>query len=110
MLGLCAVPAICRGVPDPSVDPPLKPAWLHQYRESVICLAFSPDGKTLATGVAPCQVPWRRAIVERFVPAGDELLAVVSDGRLLAAPRDTLRWRHALADAPPVLAAAELAL
>ncbi len=51
-------------------------------------------------------VPWRRAVVERFVQADDELLAIVSDGRLFAAPLSALRWQHILADRPFVLAAA----
>ena len=51
-------------------------------------------------------VPWRRSIVERFVQADDELLAIVADGRLFAAPTDTLQWRPILADVPNILAAA----
>jgi photosystem II stability/assembly factor-like uncharacterized protein len=52
------------------------------------------------------QVPWRRAIVERFTQAGDELLAVLSSGELYAAPTATLRWRRVLADLGPVAAVA----
>jgi photosystem II stability/assembly factor-like uncharacterized protein len=48
--------------------------------------------------------PWRRACVERFVQAGDELLAVVSDGQLLIAPLATLHWRRIAAELPPALA------
>jgi photosystem II stability/assembly factor-like uncharacterized protein len=43
--------------------------------------------------------PWPRHMVERFVAAGDELLAVLSNGQLLAAPLAALAWQAVAADA-----------
>ncbi len=40
--------------------------------------------------------PWPRSMVERFVQVGDELLAVLSNGQLLAAPLPALSWRRIL--------------
>lgn len=51
------------------------------------------------------QVPWAEAMVERFAPAGDELLAVLSNGELLAAPLDTLVWQRILPEAGHVRSA-----
>ncbi len=45
------------------------------------------------------EVPMRHEMVERFVPLGDELLALLSDGRLLLASLDDLAWRTILAPA-----------
>jgi hypothetical protein len=57
-------------------------------------------GQTWANASAGLDdTPWPDAVVERFTPAGDELLAVVSDGRLLAAPFATLEWRQVLPEA-----------
>jgi hypothetical protein len=58
---------------------------------------------TWAVAADGLATPWRRAVVERFVQAGDELCAVVSDGRLFAAPHATLRWRQVLHEAGTVL-------
>ena len=52
------------------------------------------------------QVPWRRGMVERFLQAGDELLAVLSIGELLIAPLATLEWQHILSDIESVNAVA----
>jgi len=54
-------------------------------------------------------VPWRRAIVERFVPVGADLVAILSDGRLFAAPTATLRWRRILPELSSALALAPVA-
>jgi hypothetical protein len=43
-------------------------------------------------------VPWARSMVERFVQVGDHLLAVISNGQLLAAALATLSWRRILTD------------
>ena len=43
-------------------------------------------------------VPWRRHMVERFVQVGDELIAVLSNGTLIAAPLMTLEWHVMLTD------------
>lgn len=44
-------------------------------------------------------------MVERFAQAGDELLAVLSNGELLAARVETLEWRRALPELEGVNAA-----
>lgn len=51
--------------------------------------------------------PWYRHMVERFTPAGPELLAILSNGALLSAPLpDALPWRPALPGISGVAAAA----
>lgn len=52
--------------------------------------------------------PWRRHMVERFARVGDELLAVLSSGELLAAPLGTLEWRYILKDIKGVNAVTSL--
>ena len=42
--------------------------------------------------------PWRRHMVERFVQVGDDLIAVLSNGELFAAPLATLEWQPLLPD------------
>jgi photosystem II stability/assembly factor-like uncharacterized protein len=51
-------------------------------------------------------LPWKNHMVERFTQAGDELLAALSNGELLAAPLDSLRWRRILPDLKGVEAVA----
>ena len=41
-------------------------------------------------------VPWPNHMVERFVPAGADLLAVLSNGELLTAQIGRWAWRSAL--------------
>jgi photosystem II stability/assembly factor-like uncharacterized protein len=53
-------------------------------------------GHTWAAASSGLDVPWRRHMVERFVAAGDDLLAVLSNGELLSAPLATLEWRRIL--------------
>jgi len=53
--------------------------------------------------------PWPRHMVERFFQAGDELLAVLSDGEVLITPLENQTWRHALSEVRDVRAAALLA-
>jgi photosystem II stability/assembly factor-like uncharacterized protein len=48
--------------------------------------------------------PWRHTMVERFLPIGDDLLAVLSDGKLLSAPLKTLAWRQILPEVEGVAA------
>jgi hypothetical protein len=43
--------------------------------------------------------PWSDHMVERFYRINGELLALLSNGDLLAAPLATLSWRHILPDA-----------
>lgn len=54
------------------------------------------------------EVPWARGMVERFLQVGDELLAILSNGQLLAAPLETLAWRRILPEASGVTAAASM--
>ncbi len=57
----------------------------------------SHDGGRIWTAASSgLDVPWRRHMVERFTQAGDELLAILSNGELLAAPLATLEWRRIL--------------
>jgi hypothetical protein len=51
-------------------------------------------------------VPWREHMVERFTPAGDELLAVLSNGELFATGLGRWQWRRLLPEAGHVHAAA----
>ena len=55
-------------------------------------------------------VPWRRGMVERFVQADKELLAVLSNGQLLSASLSTLEWKRILPDIPDVNMVATLAV
>jgi hypothetical protein len=45
-------------------------------------------------------------MVERFAPAGSELLAVLSNGELLSAPLESMAWRRILPEISGVEAAA----
>jgi len=47
-------------------------------------------------------------MVERFARVGDELLAILSNGELLAAPLATLEWRYILKDIKGVNAVTSL--
>jgi hypothetical protein len=55
-------------------------------------------------------VPWPRHMVERFARIGDELLAVLSNGELLAAPLATLEWHYILGDINGVNAVTSLSV
>jgi photosystem II stability/assembly factor-like uncharacterized protein len=50
-------------------------------------------GKTWMVASEGLAVPWSRNMVERFLQVGDDLLAVLSNGDLIAAPLATLAWR-----------------
>jgi photosystem II stability/assembly factor-like uncharacterized protein len=50
-------------------------------------------GRTWRPASTGLDVPWRRHMVERFVQAGDDLIAVLSNGELFAAPLATLEWQ-----------------
>jgi hypothetical protein len=63
-------------------------------------------GRTWQPASGDLPVPWRRHMVERFTQASDQLLAVLSNGDLLAAFRGPLRWEQILAEARGVNAAA----
>jgi len=53
-------------------------------------------GATWQPASGSLSVPWERRMVERFAPLGDDLIAVLSSGHLLAAPLSTLAWRRIL--------------
>ena len=53
-------------------------------------------GQTWKPASNGLKAPWRRHMVERFAQTGDELLAVLSNGELIAAPLTTLEWRRIL--------------
>jgi hypothetical protein len=55
-------------------------------------------GESWDLASANLDVPWRESMVERFVPTGEELWAVLSNGHLLAAPLSRLTWRRLLPD------------
>lgn len=50
--------------------------------------------------------PWREYMAERFVRIGDDLLAVLSNGRLALASLKTMEWEFILPQIPFVLSAA----
>ena len=51
----------------------------------------SGESWALASGGLP--VPWPETMVERFVPHGDEMLAVLNEGQLLTATVGEWQWR-----------------
>jgi photosystem II stability/assembly factor-like uncharacterized protein len=61
-------------------------------------------GQTWQPASTGLKVPWRRHMVERFTQVGDELLAVLSNGHLLAAPLAALEWRRILPEVKDVAA------
>jgi photosystem II stability/assembly factor-like uncharacterized protein len=66
-------------------------------------------GRTWAVASSGLAVPWRRYMVERFVQVGEELLAILSKGELLAASLATLEWRRILPENAGVAAATAMA-
>jgi photosystem II stability/assembly factor-like uncharacterized protein len=62
-------------------------------------------GRTWQTAGAP-GAPWPRHMVERFLQVGEELLALLSNGALLAAPLETLAWQALLPEVGGVRCAA----
>jgi photosystem II stability/assembly factor-like uncharacterized protein len=63
-------------------------------------------GRTWRFASTGLRVPWRHHMVERFFRVKDELLAVLSNGELLAAPLATLEWRPILPTVKGVAAVA----
>ncbi len=63
-------------------------------------------GKTWQPANQGLSAPWPHTMVERFLQVGHELLAVLSNGELYAAPSATLTWRPVLVDVRMVRAAA----
>jgi hypothetical protein len=62
---------------------------IEESRDGGISWSLASDG---------LEVPWARGMVERFVQVGEELLAVLSNGQLLAAMLATLTWRRVLTE------------
>ncbi len=63
-------------------------------------------GRTWQPASTGLDTPWPHHMVERFTQAGDELLAVLSNGELYAAPLASLQWRRVLPGVKGVAAAA----
>lgn len=63
-------------------------------------------GQTWQPASGAQAVPWARHMVERFIQIGDELLAVLSNGGLLAAPLYPLDWQPFLPEVSGVRCAA----
>jgi photosystem II stability/assembly factor-like uncharacterized protein len=60
------------------------------------------EGWSWRVAMAGLPGPWRRSVLERLTPVGEELFAVVANGQLFATPLATLEWRRVLADLPQV--------
>ncbi len=58
--------------------------------------ASNDGGTTWVSASGGLQVPWRDHMVERFTPAGDQMLAVLSNGELLAAHVGVWEWQRVL--------------
>jgi len=65
-------------------------------------------GQTWSPASGGLAVPWPNHMVERFVPYGEQLLAVLSNGELLGARIGIWDWRQMLSEAGHVLAATVL--
>ncbi len=65
-------------------------------------------GKTWATASAGTSAPWASYMVERFVQIGDNIVAVLSDGRALASTIESLDWRPVLSDITGIVCVAEM--
>lgn len=61
-------------------------------------------GRSWTLASAGLQMPWKNTMVERFVQNGDELLAVLSNGELLAAALQDLAWQKILPEIKDVSA------
>jgi photosystem II stability/assembly factor-like uncharacterized protein len=55
-------------------------------------------GRTWTAASHGLKVPWRRHMVERFTQIGSDLLAVLSNGELWAAPLANLEWQRLLSE------------
>jgi photosystem II stability/assembly factor-like uncharacterized protein len=61
-------------------------------------------GRSWHTAGKGLALPWRNAMVERFAQAGDDLLAVLSNGELYGASIKSMHWRRLLPQVEGVLA------
>jgi photosystem II stability/assembly factor-like uncharacterized protein len=62
-------------------------------------------GMTWSPAAEGMDAPWRRHMVERFVQAGGDLLAVLSNGELWISALDQLAWQRILPEVREVKAA-----
>src|SRR5690606_17536606 len=65
-------------------------------------------GRTWQAAWDGLDAPWPNRMVERFAEVNGEVLAVLSDGDLVAATMPALRWRQVLPDIPAIAAVAVL--
>jgi photosystem II stability/assembly factor-like uncharacterized protein len=65
-------------------------------------------GRTWRAASEGLEVPWPQHMIERFLQVNYELLAVLSNGELLAAPLSTLQWQPILPEAGWVRAVATM--
>jgi hypothetical protein len=67
-------------------------------------------GLTWSDAAGGLDVPWRRHMVERFLQIDDQLMAVLSNGELLASPLGSFSWRTLLPEVRDIHAVAQLTL
>jgi hypothetical protein len=67
--------------------------------------ATNDGGMTWVSASDGLQVPWRDHMVERFTQAGDEMLAVLSNGELLSAHFSEWQWQRILPSVQGIAAA-----
>jgi photosystem II stability/assembly factor-like uncharacterized protein len=65
-------------------------------------------GKAWEPASTSLSVPWPAHMIERFTQVGDNLLAVLSNGRLIAAPLATLVWQPVLPEITNIRAVAAM--
>lgn len=65
-------------------------------------------GQTWQPASTGMDTPWPRHMVERFTQVGEELLAILSNGELYAAPLASLRWQRILPGLKGVAAVAAM--
>jgi photosystem II stability/assembly factor-like uncharacterized protein len=67
-------------------------------------------GETWTLASNGIEVPWLQGMVERFIQVAGELVAVLSDGRLLSASQVDLEWSHIMSDITGVAAVSEFGI
>jgi photosystem II stability/assembly factor-like uncharacterized protein len=71
--------------------------------------ATNDGGLTWVPASGGLDVPWRRGMVERFWQVGEDIFAVLSDGRLLQTRIASLEWRQVAPEIQGVSAVCEIA-
>jgi len=61
-------------------------------------------GRSWQLASAGLDTPWPHHMVERFLQIGDELIAVLSNGELIAADLESLEWQRVLTKVKEVTA------